>query len=151
MPEAMATVFYGVLDTGTGDLTYANAGHPPPLLSGPRGTEYLTGPGGLMLGVSDRATYASVTEHLEPGCTVLLYSDGLVEDRRRPLDEGLDALASAFVGRTVTAAEMCATAQTSLVEGQVRADDVCLLAVQLVKQGAPDLARGDSPPVEGIR
>ena len=132
-PDAMATVFYGVLDADTGELTYANAGHPPPLLIGPRGPNYLTGAAGLMLGVSDRAEYASSSQHLEVGCAVLLYSDGLVEDRRRSLDQGLDALAAAFPdGEAVTAAEMCATAQATMVEGRDRADDVCLLAVQLV-------------------
>lgn len=134
MPDAMATVFYGVLDAGSGKLTYANAGHPPPLLIGPRGPTYLTGGAGLMLGVSDRAEYTASSEHLEVGCAVLLYSDGLVEDRRRSLDQGLEALAGAFRdGGQVTAAELCATAQATMIEGQVRADDVCLLAVQLVK------------------
>ena len=95
---------------------------------------YLTGGAGLMLGVADRAEYTASSEHLEAGCAVLLYSDGLVEDRRRSLGEGLEALAGAFRdGGQVTAAEMCATAQATMVEGQVRADDVCLLAVQLVK------------------
>ena len=134
MPDAMATVFYGVLDAETGELTYASAGHPPPLLIGPRGPKYLTGAGELMLGVSGRAEYTSSSEHLAVGCAVLLYSDGLVEDRRRSLDEGLDALAGAFGDQEeVTATEMCARAQATMVEGQARADDVCLLAVQLVK------------------
>jgi hypothetical protein len=64
---------------------------------------------------------------------VLLYSDGLVENRRRSLDEGLAALASAFDrGEVVGAAAMCATAQEAMLEEPSRADDVCLLAVQRV-------------------
>jgi PAS domain S-box-containing protein len=133
LPEAMATVFYGVLDLGTGELTYANAGHPPPLIVTSDGPRYLTGGDGLMLGVADTASCATVSEHLEPGTSLLLYSDGLVEDRRRSLDEGLDMLARVFAGRRPESAEeMCVAAQDALLEEPTRADDVCLLAVRRV-------------------
>jgi PAS domain S-box-containing protein len=132
LPESMATVFYGVLDLGAGELTYANAGHPPPLLVARDGARYLTGGGGLMLGVADEAACPTAVAQLEAGSALLLYSDGLVEDRRRSLEEGLDTLAYVFTGRSLASAEeMCAAAQAALLEGPTRADDVCLLAVRL--------------------
>jgi serine phosphatase RsbU (regulator of sigma subunit) len=132
MPEAMATVLYGVLDVRTGELSYASAGHPPPLLAGPDGSRYLTDGAGMMLGVADRPSYATARDHLPAGSSLLLFSDGLVEDRSRSLDEGLDALASVFSkGEVATAEEACALAQGVMVEGSARADDVCLLAVRV--------------------
>jgi PAS domain S-box-containing protein len=131
LPESMATVFYGVLDLATGELTYANAGHPPPLLVAPDGTRYLADGGGLMLGVADEAVCPTAVERLDAGSALLLYSDGLVEDRSRSLEEGLDTLAYVFTGRRLDSAEeVCAAAQAALLEGPTRADDVCLLALR---------------------
>jgi PAS domain S-box-containing protein len=132
LPEALATVFYGVLDVGEGRLVYANAGHPPPVMTGSAGPRYLTGGGGLMLGVAGDASYEVATQDLPRGCGLLLYSDGLVEDRRRSIDQGLDTLAEAF-GREVpgTAQDILRRAQTALLRSGARADDVCLLAMHL--------------------
>jgi anti-anti-sigma factor len=74
-----ASVFYGVLDAGTGDLTYAAAGHPPPLVVGPDG-------GTAFLPVLPRAplgslpgTATTVSQHvLEQGATLVLFSNGAV-------------------------------------------------------------------------
>jgi PAS domain S-box-containing protein len=131
MPESMATVFYGVLDLRTGELAYANAGHPPPLLVAPEGPRYLTEGSGLMLGVADQAACTTGVESLREGSALLLYSDGLVEDRRRSLDEGLDTLAYVFTDRRLDSAEeMCTAAQAALLEGPSQADDICLLALR---------------------
>lgn len=132
LPGALATVFYGVLDVRTGELTYASAGHPPPLLVGPEGPAFLTDASGVMLGVDDDVGFGSAVARLRPGQAVLLYSDGLVEDRSRSLGEGLDALAAVFAHEEPAGAEkICAAAQAALLEGPTRADDVCLLAVRL--------------------
>ncbi len=131
MPDAMATVFYGVLDTATGTLTHATAGHPPPLLVTGEGCAYLDGPVGLMLGVAPDTSYDVARYVLPPGAALLLYSDGLVEDRSRSLEAGLAALAGAFSGGGPAggAQEICELAQAAMLEPTARADDVCLLAV----------------------
>lgn len=132
MPDAMATVFYGVIDIAAGRLTYATAGHPPPLVLSADGCEYLQATAGLMLGVAAGTSYDVSSHELPPRGALLLYSDGLVEDRSRPLDEGLTALADAFAeGSPRGAEEICGRAQATLSDRAARADDVCLLAVCL--------------------
>lgn len=132
LPEAMATVFYGVLDVPARELRFASAGHPPPLFVVGGDPRLLGEEGGLMLGVDEEATFTTTTEVWPEEAALLLYSDGLIEDRRRPLGEGLDKLAAAFTGATVrSAAEMCATAQAQLLATPDQEDDVCLLAVRL--------------------
>ena len=145
LPDTMATVFYAVLDLATGEMAYANAGHPPPLLTSASGARYLAAPSGLMLGVADGVEYSTGTARLACGDTVLLYSDGLVEDRARSIDECFDALAAAYgQGAGTTADEMCATAQATLPGATDRADDICLLAVRLT--GCPAPAGGSGVP-----
>lgn len=132
LPDAMATAFYGVLDPATGELTYTNAGHPPPLVSTKAGPRFLTAASGLMLGVGDDTVYEVATHRLSPGTALLLYSDGLVEDRGRSIDDGLATLSDAFSdGVPATAGEMCAAAQAKLLDPSARQDDVCLLAVRV--------------------
>ncbi|HEX6248557.1 MAG TPA: SpoIIE family protein phosphatase [Nocardioidaceae bacterium] len=137
LPEAMATVFYGVVDVPGRELRFASAGHPPPLLA-EGGKPRFLGEGGLMLGVDEDARFATTTISWPDETALLLYSDGLVEDRRRPIDEGFDDIAAAFTGATVRSAEeMCATVRARLLATPDQEDDVCLLAVRLTDPGQP--------------
>jgi PAS domain S-box-containing protein len=133
LPEAIASVVYAVLDLTTGDLTYANAGHPPPLLSSTAGqAEYLDDVPGVMLGACPEISLPAGRRRLTPGAGLLLYTDGLIEDRRRDIDEGLSALATAVRRSGARAADQIRAAAESLLHGQPsRADDVCLLAARL--------------------
>ncbi|MEY3231538.1 MAG: hypothetical protein RL689_1627 [Planctomycetota bacterium] len=74
-----ASATYGVLDCRSGDVRVANAGHPPPLvIGGPEGTprrELSTQ--GPVLGIAHDATFDQVACRLEPGESLLVYSDGL--------------------------------------------------------------------------
>jgi hypothetical protein len=137
-PDALATVFYAVLDRANGELTFANAGHPPALVATPDGAaKYLSEPAGLMLGVDPDATFTTGRVRLGTECAVLLYSDGLVEDRTRPIDDGLAALAGAFAGHpAVTAEAVCQTVESALLADVVRSDDACLLAAVCVRESS---------------
>ena len=83
----------------TGDqrvLEWCNAGHPPPLLLEPDGTaHFLESASGLMLGVDESSERRNDEVVLSPGSTLVLYTDGLVERRGEPLDEGLERLREA--------------------------------------------------------
>ncbi|MFZ5427565.1 MAG: SpoIIE family protein phosphatase [Thermodesulfobacteriota bacterium] len=79
--EAMlfVTMFLGILDFTTGELSYSNAGHNPPVLL--RGGEpaWLELPKGLFLGVMEEAVYRDKTMALEPGDMLIVYTDGVTE------------------------------------------------------------------------
>ena len=91
-----ATCVYAVIDPsgGTGEIT--RAGHLPPVLAWPDGaTEVLDLPAGLPLGLGT-GTFQSTRFSLAPGTVLALYTDGLVENRARPIDGGLAALRHAL-------------------------------------------------------
>jgi hypothetical protein len=73
------TLFCGVLDLATGELHYASAGHPFPLLRRARGTVEELGRGSLALGWRPDADFESARVTIEPGDYLVLYSDGLPE------------------------------------------------------------------------
>jgi serine phosphatase RsbU (regulator of sigma subunit) len=132
LPGALATVACAVLDVATGELRFATAGHPPPLLIGRHcGPVFLEEASGIMLGAADDAQLLACRRELAPGAAVLFYTDGLVENRGRDIGEGFSALASALAGpATRTAEQICATAGDALLGTGSRPDDVCLLAVR---------------------
>jgi PAS domain S-box-containing protein len=132
LPDAVATAFYAVLDLSTGDLAYANAGHPPALLDNGDGhARYLDGAPGAMLGASADTDYTAGHRRLAPGARLLLYTDGLIEDRRRDIAEGFSALAQAVRrSHTQTAERTCQFVQSAMLGSGTRADDVCILALR---------------------
>lgn len=74
------TAFYGVLDTQTGEIVYANAGHNPPYVLRKDGTiDTLTGLGGMALGIMDDMRYADQHCRLAPGESLVCFSDGVTE------------------------------------------------------------------------
>jgi serine phosphatase RsbU (regulator of sigma subunit) len=133
LPEAIASAIYAILDLATGDLVYANAGHPPPLITtGTGDAEYLEDAVGVLLGVSVDIPLSAARRRLAPGTGILFYTDGLIEDRRRAIDEGLGALAAALRQSTGCSVGQIREAAESLLDDEPsRADDVCLLAARL--------------------
>lgn len=87
-----ATVVYVVLDPATGCGEVATAGHLPPLVAG---AGFLDVPRCPPLGFGGVSECSSSAFELEPGATLWLYTDGLVEARTRPIDDGLALLADA--------------------------------------------------------
>ncbi len=134
LPDAIASAVYAVLDLATGDLTYANAGHPPPLVTTGTGQdEYLDDASGIMLGCCADISVCAGQRRLAPGIGILLYTDGLIEDRCHDIDEGLSTLAATMKQSGARTADQIRAAAESMLHGKpCRADDVCLLAAQLV-------------------
>jgi serine phosphatase RsbU (regulator of sigma subunit) len=107
-----------------------NAGHLPPLLMTADGARYLPLADDLMLGTGVQTHRTTTIVDLLPGSTLLLYTDGLVEQRHRHLDVGLHDLQTA--GSELAAApvdELCDELLRRLAPHPT--DDVCLLAVRL--------------------
>lgn len=85
-PEIYATAFFALLDTRRGIVSFANAGHPPPLIVGPAGSWFLSyGKPDLPLGLKGESL-ATVRVARMPARTLLvLYTDGVTDHERRPL------------------------------------------------------------------
>jgi len=85
-PELQATAFFGLLNTRTGVLTFANAGHPAPLIVGPGGSTFLSFPHpDVPLGVL-RSRVPALRVAFAPAQTLLvLYTDGVIEHERQAL------------------------------------------------------------------
>ena len=73
------TFFLAFLDRASGRLRYVNAGHNPPLLIRGDGCAETLCEGGLVLGIFDEATYGEGVAQLDPGETLVLYTDGVTE------------------------------------------------------------------------
>ncbi len=74
------TLFYGILDTVSGELIYTNAGHNPPFIITPDGqVTPLSIKGGIALGVFEDFVFQSHTTQLKPNDTLFLYTDGVTE------------------------------------------------------------------------
>ncbi len=129
------TVFYGVLDTASGEMMYANAGHCPPCVVSPEGTvSTLPGTGGMALGVIEDMNFVEATVVLQPGCKLLFYTDGVTEAFDPALTEFTEARlrqtlagtntipVAAFVDGVVAAVE-------SFAAGAPQADDLTCLAL----------------------
>lgn len=72
-----ATLFFGILDTGSGGLSYVNAGHDPPCLMRANTIKEKIKSTGPIVGAIEEAEYRVETLTLEPGDTLVLYSDGI--------------------------------------------------------------------------
>jgi len=73
------TVFYGILNTQTGEVDYVNAGHNPPYILSTDGIHMVEMTNGLALGVLEDFIYESKKVTLKQGDKLLLYTDGVVE------------------------------------------------------------------------
>lgn len=132
----LASVIHGRLvrpsEPGSARFTWANAGHPPPLLIGPdQGVQVLEYTASPLLGL-DRAPYPQVTVEVPAGAVLLLYTDGLVEDPRRPSADAIAELAEAARKyATLGLDELC----EQLIAGAAGRDDIALLAVRVEAPG----------------
>ena len=128
-PEHTASVAAGYFDPVTRVLTWAQAGHPPPVLVRGAWAAPLDPPGGILLGAAEEG-YEVASLRLRIGDLLLLYSDGLVESRDRPLDEGLATLARS--ARGIRDPEQVVVAVLRALGSTDPEDDTCLLALQVL-------------------
>ncbi|WP_051223849.1 SpoIIE family protein phosphatase [Conexibacter woesei] len=131
--DVLATVVLAQLDTdaqGRRTLRWSNAGHPPPALIAPDGAvRLLESRPDLMLGAGrhERADHEVV---LEPGATVVFYTDGLIERRSASLDDGMAWLTRVLAGQDGRDAEAVCDHVLAQLPGVVE-DDVALLTLRL--------------------
>ncbi|MGW0362290.1 SpoIIE family protein phosphatase [Streptomyces sp. NPDC002990] len=148
----LATCVYAVYDPVTRRCTIANAGHMPPVLvppasndepgrdgGAPRPALMLEVPPGLPLGVGGEP-FEEVEVELPEGALLALYTDGLVESRDHPLEEGLRGLREALVDPVRPLEEVCDHVLNTL-DTRHGEDDIALLMARV--QGLPQDAVGD--------
>jgi PAS domain S-box-containing protein len=130
-PRGMSTVMLVSVDPDGRDIRYAKAGHPPALLLAPDGTEtWLDQVKGPLLGAIDDVVYQEGTLQLEPGSTLILYTDGLVEHRGESIDRGFERLSAAAAGAPHELEAFCDhLAEHTLADPAVD-DDVTLLVLR---------------------
>jgi serine phosphatase RsbU (regulator of sigma subunit)/PAS domain-containing protein/anti-sigma regulatory factor (Ser/Thr protein kinase) len=140
-----ATCQYAVYDPTSGRLTVATAGHPGPALVRPDGTVDfprlpVSPPLGLGAGLPVETAELTVPE----GSRLVLYTDGLIEDRTRDLDAGLEALRDALTGPGRTPEATCATVMAAMLSDRPR-DDIALLVARTRRLGPEQVAEWDVP------
>ncbi|MDF3298087.1 SpoIIE family protein phosphatase [Streptomyces tropicalis] len=136
----LATCIYAVYDSVTRRCTFANAGHLPPVLVEPgEDALMLDVPPGMPLGVGGEP-FEEVEVELPEGALLALYTDGLVESRDHPLDEGLQAFVGALTDPARPLEDVCDHVLNTL-DTHHGEDDIALLMARV--QGLPADSVGD--------
>ncbi|WP_328357572.1 SpoIIE family protein phosphatase [Streptomyces sp. NBC_00445] len=136
----LATCVYAVYDSVTRRCTFANAGHLPPVLVEPgEDALMLDVPPGMPLGVGGEP-FEEVEVELPEGALLALYTDGLVESRDHPLDEGLQAFVGALTDPSAPLEDVCDHVLNTL-DTHHGEDDIALLMARV--QGLPADSVGD--------
>ncbi|WP_436771679.1 SpoIIE family protein phosphatase [Yinghuangia sp. YIM S09857] len=134
-----ATCLYAVYDPVSGNVTLARAGHPGPAVMWPDGdVDFPDVPVSPPLGLAGSLPFETAELHLPEGSRLVLYTDGLVEQRGRDLDDGLRRLGEALAagGTAATPEETCATVLDALLPER-QSDDIALLVAR-TRLLAPD-------------
>jgi len=114
------------------DLSWSNAGHPPPLILRSDGTvEMLDTRPDMMLGFVPNAARNDHVTHLGPGDTLLLYTDGLIERRGVPQSTRLAGLAQALSTLRHGSTLALPNALVQRLVGSDQRDDIAVLAVRV--------------------
>lgn len=134
-PDALATVICAMFSPSMDEVRISSAGHPPPIIAcpGQPAAPADIAPD-LLIGVGSQKHRQVSTLRFQPGATLCLYTDGLIERRRQPIDEGIARLCAAV---TPTDPEIaCASVMAAMADDSPHNDDVAVLMLHR-KPGAP--------------
>ncbi|MEU2778087.1 SpoIIE family protein phosphatase, partial [Streptomyces sp. NPDC007162] len=141
-----ATCLYAVYDPTTQRCVMARAGHPPPALVRPDGSvRYPDLPAGPPLGLGG-LPFDAVEVDLPEGSQLVLYTDGLIEDRHRDVDAVLEQLRGALAGHPERTPEETCRAILDRVAPAHPCDDIALLVVRTHALAADRIATWDLTP-----
>ncbi|WP_437062586.1 SpoIIE family protein phosphatase [Streptomyces sp. enrichment culture] len=143
-PVTGATCLYAIYDPVSGTCVIARAGHPPPALIRPDGTvEFPEVPAGPPLGLGG-LPFETTELRLAEGSRLVLYTDGLVEDRQHDIDVGLDQLRRALETAGETPEETCRTVLDARLPDRP-GDDIALLVARTRTLGSDRVAEWEVP------
>jgi PAS domain S-box-containing protein len=126
----MATMLYVIVDPAANEVRWVNAGHPAPLMIADGEPRFLEGATSVPLGVLPFPTYEEVSARMEPGNSLLLYTDGLVERPGENIDDGMAELAARVREAPVDPNALCDHLLATLVPTGGATDDVALLTLR---------------------
>ncbi|MER5217351.1 SpoIIE family protein phosphatase [Streptomyces sp. NPDC002838] len=139
-----ATCLYAVYDPVSRRCTLTRAGHPLPAIVGPDGTvEFVDLPSALPLGLGGMP-FETVELELAEGSQIVLYTDGLIEDRHRDLDTGLDQLRTVLAHPDRAPEDTCEAVLDELLPTRP-SDDVALLVARTHALGPERVAQWELP------
>ncbi len=139
-----------LLDPSTGVLLHASAGHPPPLVLS-TDVAYLSGGAGAALALPEARNRSQASVTLEPGATLVLYTDGLVERRGATLDDGMERLAEvAGAARSGGVQDLLDAVLDGLV-GDGPTDDVAVVAARLTPAALVVDLQADAATLRDVR
>ncbi|WP_406065425.1 SpoIIE family protein phosphatase [Streptomyces sp. NBC_01077] len=128
-PVTGATCLYALYDPGSQLCTMARAGHLEPVVVRPDGSAtFAAVPGGPPLGLSG-LPFETAEMRLPEGSSLVLYTDGLVEDRTRDIDEGLELLRRTLAHPGRTPEQTCSAVLDALLPEQP-SDDIALVVAR---------------------
>ena len=128
-PDALATVLYAVIDPAFGQARISSAGHYPPVVASPGGPAELAEiTSDLMIGAAPDVQRQATTVQIPPGAVLCFYTDGLIERRDRPIDDGLAKLCQAVTAGPPDA--VCAAVMGIMIGHEPARDDVALLVLR---------------------
>jgi PAS domain S-box-containing protein len=129
--DGIATAVVAVYDPAENSLTYAIAGHPPPVLAFRSGERRFLETGGLALGVTIDATWTSRVVALAPAATVVFYTDGITEFKRDVLGGERKLLEAAKrISGQKPEQHPARAIEDYVFKGSAPADDVAILVLQ---------------------
>ena len=134
--DVMATVSYAVLDPDSGQLAISSAGHFPPVIATPGQrsavAQIAVDP---PIGVADAPRRQMTTLALAPGAVLCFFTDGLVERRDEPIDDGITRLCRAVTPGPPE--DVCVSVMQALVGREYPGDDIALLVLRWLPEQAP--------------
>jgi CheY-like chemotaxis protein/anti-sigma regulatory factor (Ser/Thr protein kinase) len=126
-PDRRATALVAILEPLSLDVTLASAGHAAPAIADPRGEITHPAVAGDVLGAAANAQYDDVEVRLEPGSSMLLYTNGLTKGQQT--SDALLRLGDALLGSVSASDDLAGTVYRALLGDEPPLDDVAVLAV----------------------
>ena len=125
--DRLATALVAILEPLSLDVTIASAGHVPPAIADPRGGITHPAVSGSLLGVDANAHYDDIEFRLEPGSSMMLYTNGLINDQ--DLDAATSRLESALLACSSAGDDLAGAVYRAVLGDKAPLDDVAILAI----------------------
>jgi sigma-B regulation protein RsbU (phosphoserine phosphatase) len=148
-PDALATVLCAVVTPSRGQIRISSAGHLPPIIARPGQPAAVAEVApNVLIGVSSQRRRQASTLDFPPGAVLCLYTDGLVERRDQPIDQGIAQLRAAVT--TADPEAGCAAVMAAMAGYSPHTDDIALLMLRH-PPGEPSGSEPDSSPPADTR